>query len=75
MVRAFALFLALLQAFPLGAKPPQNIREQVHAISIGGKLTVRQTGGTEYHGRLKWAPFFVAALLTIVFFLVANDKS
>ena len=110
--------------FPLGAKPPQSIKEQVNAISIGGKLTIRKTDGTEYHGRLESvgsATFsinevdlhtavtisytevdrvsknygrkgfggrrvdpkrslivgviFVAALLTTVFVLVANDKS
>jgi hypothetical protein len=55
VVRASALFLALLQAFPLSAKPPQSIKEQANAISIGGKLTVRKTDETEYHGRLESA--------------------
>jgi len=50
--------MAFLLAHPLPAwqnAPPglQKIKDQVHAIPIGGKLTVRQTDGTEYHGSLQ----------------------
>ena len=122
--RALALFLAFVLACPLGAKPARSIKDQVNDIPIGGKLTVRKTNGTEYHGRLESVgpetfsidevdlhtsvtisysevdrvrknyggkgfgghrvdpkrslivgAIFVGALLTIVFVLVANDKS
>ncbi|MGI8744987.1 MAG: hypothetical protein ACR2NN_20935 [Bryobacteraceae bacterium] len=58
--RALPLLLALLQAYPLVARQSvpldpaaQRIKDQVEVIPIGGKLTVRKTDGTEYHGRLQ----------------------
>jgi hypothetical protein len=119
-----ALFLAVIQVYPLGGAPHPSIKDQVSAVPIGGKLTVRKMDGTEYHGHLEAAgpetfsidevdlrttvtisyadveqirknyggkgfggqrvdpkrsliigAIFVGALLTIVFILVANDKS
>ncbi len=56
------MLLAFLQAYPLAAMqnvpaPPlnpatQKIKDQINAIQIGSKLTIRKTDGTEYHGRL-----------------------
>jgi len=51
--RTLALFLAFVLAYPLGAKPARSIKDQVNDIPIGGKLTIRKTDGTEYHGRLE----------------------
>jgi hypothetical protein len=132
--RVFALVLAVLQARSFAApqvapSPPsspaaQKIKDQVNALPIGGKLTVRKLDGTEYHGHLQAidrqsfsvrevdlkqtvaisygdvdrirkdygrkgfggrrvdpkrslviGAIFIGALLTVVFVLVAQDKS
>lgn len=61
--RALAILLAFLQAYPLAARQnvptpslsqtAPTIKDQVNSIPIGGKLTVRMTDRTEYHGHLQ----------------------
>jgi hypothetical protein len=53
--RILALFLAVIQVYPLGATPHPSIKDQVRAVPVGGKLTVRKMDGTEYHGHLEFA--------------------
>jgi len=53
---AFSMALLLVRPLPAWQNAPpdiQKIKDQVNAIPIGGKLTVREQDGTEYHGNLQ----------------------
>jgi hypothetical protein len=46
------MVLVWLQVLPLCAQPAQ-VKAQVEALPIGGKLTVNMLDGSEYYGNLK----------------------